>query len=50
MIGEREKRARTSRKQNVRVDDVIKKVSIKTTDVSNVAPISSLADEYQHFG
>jgi hypothetical protein len=49
MIGEREKRARTSRKQNVRVD-VMKKASIKTTDVSNVAPISSLADEYQHFG
>jgi hypothetical protein len=28
----------------------MKKASIKTTDVSNVAPISSLADEYQHFG
>ena len=49
MIGEREKRARNSRKQNARID-ILKKASIKTTDVSNVAPISPLADEYQHFG
>lgn len=49
MIGECEKRSRISRKKNVRVD-VLKKASIKTTDVSNVTPILSLADEYQRFG
>lgn len=47
---ERKKWARNSRKQNVRGDDVLKKASIKTTDVSNVTPISSLGDGYQRFG
>jgi len=50
MIGKREKWARTSRKQNVRLGDVLKKASIKTTDVSNVTPISPLADGYRRFG
>jgi hypothetical protein len=46
MTGEREKRTRTSRKQNVRADDVLKNASTKTTGVSNATPISSLADGY----